>query len=243
MKLKFKNMIAYTILMACYPQAYGQTARIATTSSVHGTTNPTVAEIFTVQTIADVAGASSGKYFDIWSAGDLVQYRVWFNVDSVGTAPSSTGVTLAPVVFATGATANQAAAAIKLVVDALSDFVATVVTDTVTVTNAAKGAATNVAAGTSGYTVGVSTQGVSSSTAIASTDILGDVQYWKICADAVQSSTWLAVGEAVDTETDGVRLGKGKCFECLDCRGSVLSSLKVSGQAASAAYSVIQYKK
>lgn len=85
------------------------------------------------------------------------------------------------------------------------------------------------------------TVGTTTAAAIAtvSTDVIG----WEICNDAVNTSTFLAVGQAADVSTDGVVLGLGQCFKCPNCTNALLKLMKVEGQAASNGYSVIQYRK
>ena len=85
------------------------------------------------------------------------------------------------------------------------------------------------------------TVGTTTAVAIAApdTNILG----WKICNDAVNTSTYLLVEQAVDVSTDGTMLGLGQCFDCPNCTGALLKLMKLEGQAASNGYSVIQYRK
>ncbi len=86
------------------------------------------------------------------------------------------------------------------------------------------------------------TVGTSTALAIPSASVGGNVLSWKICNDAVNTSTYLLVGKAVDVSTDGVMLDKGQCFECLNCKEATLKLMKVEGQASSNGYSVIQYR-
>lgn len=233
-----------TLLLALFSTTlFAQAERTKILYFNHSTAAPTVAEVSTVQTVADVAGALGGKYFEIYAAGDSPKYRVWIDVNNASTAPAAGGFSLLEVDVATNASADDVATAVAAALDALSYFGAAAVTDTVTVTNSQKGAASNVAAGTSGFTVGVSTAGVSSTDAISSVDAKGDVVLWKICNDAVNSSTQLYVGKAMDTETDGVALNKGKCLVCDNCATALLKQMKVSAQASANGYSVIQYQK
>jgi hypothetical protein len=51
------------------------------------------------------------------------------------------------------------------------------------------------------------------------------------------------VGKSLDLATDGVRLGLGKCFDCLNCSPGSLRAAKVAGQGASNGYSVIQFQQ
>jgi len=119
------------------------------------------AEITTVQCVADVAGSLNSKYFTINSADDLIQYYVWFNVNSAGVDPAIAGKTGLAVALATGANANTVAAAVAAVLDPLASFAAAAVTDTVTVTNASVGVTTDAANGTAspGFTINVTQQG------------------------------------------------------------------------------------
>ncbi len=95
----------------------------------------------------------------------------------------------------------------------------------------------------SGVVQSHATVGTSTAAAIAPSSVVGGLVSFKICNDAVNTSTHLLVGQAVDVSTDGVMLGLGQCFECINCKSDVLKAMKVEGQAASNGYSVIQYKK
>jgi hypothetical protein len=86
------------------------------------------------------------------------------------------------------------------------------------------------------------TVGTTTADAIATADIAGNVLSWKICNDAVNTSTYLIVGAAADVADDGVRLLPNACFVCDNCSGSLLDSLKVKAQAASNGYSITQYR-
>lgn len=79
--------------------------------------------------------------------------------------------------------------------------------------------------------------------AIPSTNVGTGVYSWKICNDAVNTSTHLLVGQAADVSTDGTMLGLGQCFECVNCTNALLKAMKVEGQAVSNGYSVIQYRQ
>lgn len=88
------------------------------------------------------------------------------------------------------------------------------------------------------------TVGTSTAAAIPSASVSGNLISFKICNDAVNgSSTYLIVGQAADAATDGVTMAPGSCFECLQCKPSILKSMKVKGQGSSNGYSVIQYKQ
>lgn len=85
--------------------------------------------------------------------------------------------------------------------------------------------------------------GTSTAAAIPAASIGKSLVSWKICNDAVNTSTYLLVGKAVDVSSDGVMLGKGACVECMQCKAGTLEAMKVEAQAASNGYTVIQYRK
>lgn len=83
--------------------------------------------------------------------------------------------------------------------------------------------------------------GTTTAAAISPSSV-GSTLSWKICNDAVNTSTYLLVGMAADAATDGVMLDKGQCYDCPNCKSGALKLMKVKAQAASNGYSVIQYK-
>lgn len=216
-------------------------------SHVKGTANPAVAEASDFTAVADVGGALGGKAFRFYSAGDAQCYEVWYDVDNGSSAPTATsGCTLVEVDIAEDDTDATVAGNTRTVLNAApynTYFAITGATTHVIVTSLLKGAATDGNVGTSGFSVS-KTQGVSSTAAIASASILSGGVSWKICNDAVQTSTYLTVGNSsLDAEVDGVRLGKGACLVCAYCSGSALRDLKVTSQAASGTYTVVQTRK
>jgi len=129
-------------------------------TSAGGDTATATAEVCTI-VIADVSTINS-KYFDIYSALDVIKYRAWFDVNNTGVAPSSVGVTLVEVDLDATPTVAEAVTALKLALDALAAFVATESSGTtVTVTNASTGGTTDVADFNTGFTFAVTTQGIS----------------------------------------------------------------------------------
>lgn len=117
-----------------------------------------IAEISTVEAVANTSGSLNGTYFLISSP--TVNYYVWLSTDGTGVDPEVATRTGINVDLPAGdSTADEVAEAIQAVLDAHSAFSATVETDTVTVTNAVAGAATDVGAGDSGFTVAVDTAG------------------------------------------------------------------------------------
>lgn len=85
--------------------------------------------------------------------------------------------------------------------------------------------------------------GTSTADAISASAVSPGLLGWQICNDAVNaSSTYLAIGEAVDVSTDGVRIGLGACFVCTNCNAATLKAINVEGQGTDT-YTVIQYKQ
>lgn len=136
------------------------TAQLTTLLTAGGGTETAVAEVSTVTCSADVAGSLNNKYFLLSNATDAINYYVWFNVNSAGVDPALSGKTGVVVTLATGATASTVATAVAAAVDALAGFTASAASTVVTITNASTGGATDIAAGNSGFTVAVTTQGV-----------------------------------------------------------------------------------
>lgn len=127
---------------------------------------PGAAAVSTVECVADVAGSLHEKYFVMQDAAGNV--GVWFDVDNAGgTAPAGAiacdrQIEISTVV--TGDTADAVATAVKNALDADAAFTATVLTDTVTVTDVAIGDRGTFSAGDSGFTVTETTIGYDTST-------------------------------------------------------------------------------
>lgn len=127
-------------------------AKGSATSAVAGASAPNGftynIEKNTVQCVADSSNSLDGDYFVLYSANDATKYHVWYNT-SGGSAPdpAPAGSVGIEVAIATDAAASAVASATQAAVDVMGDFVATVSTDTVTITNAASGPSTDVANG------------------------------------------------------------------------------------------------
>jgi len=120
-----------------------------------------VAEVSTVQTVADVASSLNGLYFTIYD--NVGPVRVWIDVGNTGTAPGvPAGGRLLEVDITANNTAAQVATAVQTAVDADSKFGATVASNLVVITDSNSGTRTDIAAGTSTFTVATTTQGVNS---------------------------------------------------------------------------------
>lgn len=133
-------------------------AKITNLLLAGGETSTPAAEV--VEITCD-ATAINGKYFDINTALDAIEYRVWIDVNNTGVAPAADGKTLVEVDVASSPTATQVATAVAAALDALAGFVATSDGAIVTVTNAATGACTDaVAPDDANFTFEVTTQGI-----------------------------------------------------------------------------------
>lgn len=86
------------------------------------------------------------------------------------------------------------------------------------------------------------TVGTTTAEAIPDVSVIGNLLSFKVCADSANTN-YLAVGEAADADTDGVRLGANQCFVCEGCLATVLKALNVKGGAAGQGYTVLQHKK
>ena len=122
-----------------------------------------IAEVRTVLCVADVSSSLNNKYFTISST--TVNYYVWFNVGAAGVdpAPGGTGVVVA---ISANATAATVATAVKSALDGISGgavFTTTRNTATLTITNGVAGKVTDAAANNTGFTVTMTTQGVTAS--------------------------------------------------------------------------------
>lgn len=98
-----------------------------------------VAQVSTVTTRADVSSDLQNDYFYLYSALNAVKNYVWFNVGGAGVDPAPAGATGVMVAISANATAAAVAVAVQGAVDALADYVATVSSNVVTITNAAVG--------------------------------------------------------------------------------------------------------
>ena len=94
------------------------------------TVTHTAVEVSSVTCVADVAGSLDNAYFEfdvMLADGTLKKYFLWIDVDAAGGAPTPAPVaygdarTAAEVDISANDTANDIAAAIKLVIDALTD--------------------------------------------------------------------------------------------------------------------------
>lgn len=70
------------------------------------TANPGVLEIQDVTCAADSSGSRNSTWWKFYTAGDVVGYYVWYNINSAGVDPAPAGLTGIEVAGATGATAT-----------------------------------------------------------------------------------------------------------------------------------------
>lgn len=116
--------------------------------------------ILTNEDTAGVASNHLDNHFLLNSANDDRNYYCWFNVDGEGVDPAITGRSGLEATWNTPAADTVVATAIDAAVSASNDFAAVSPSATVTITNAINGQAVDIAAGDSGLSVAVSTQGI-----------------------------------------------------------------------------------
>lgn len=103
---------------------------------------------------------TSGQHFLLYSANDLVEYYVWYNVDSSGGDPLVLGKTPIQVAISSSDTASQVATKTALAINAMPSFNASALGSVVTVTNSAAGQCTDASnVNVSGLTISVVQQG------------------------------------------------------------------------------------
>jgi hypothetical protein len=111
---------------------------IIISSSTTGT-KPDSKDFNTSLFIKNTAGVDpvtlNNKYFYINSATNTEEYYVWYNVNGAGVDPVISGKTGVMVAISTGSTAQVVAQATKTTLDALSDFITNIDSDTLLITN------------------------------------------------------------------------------------------------------------
>jgi len=118
-----------------------------------------VSEITDIVTVADVASSLNNQYFFIYSP--TVTYYVWYS-DGTGVDPAPGGTAI-PVVYTAGATADTIAGLTQAAITGLPAFSASVVTNTVTVTNAVADVATDATDFNTTFVITTTTQGIAPS--------------------------------------------------------------------------------
>jgi len=103
---------------------------------------PEITNITTPAGSAFTAGGT-GNYVSMYSAQNGAQYVFWFNVSGGNSAPVVPGATLVPVAITAASTNTAVASALSAVVNAEAAFNTSLLSATVTVTNANNGAATD----------------------------------------------------------------------------------------------------
>lgn len=245
MKSALKILAAVALALPLTARAETVTVNTASSSQTFTqiTAVPTVAEASDFTAVADTAGSLAGTYLKFYDP-NAVCYAPWFKVSGTGSAPTVTGCTAVEVDITTGDTAATVGGALRTALNTApytTYFTITGATTHLIVTSVLKGVATDGNIGTSGFTVS-KTQGVSG-VAVGSSDIVPASIGWKACNASANVSTWMAVGKAVDPETDGARLGPGKCYDCPSCVADTLRHATFSSQAASNVITVVQFKQ
>lgn len=226
-------------------QAVPINKRINEMGFTRGTSVASVAEVHSVDVIADVGGALGGKYFTLCAPTPTGEtcYAPWIDVDNGSTAPTVANHTLIEIDISADDDAEAVGNAVQTVLHAHAAFTATDDdAGAVTVTNVSAGSVTNAAAGTSGFTVATDTQGVSPALAIASASVLANLMAWQICNDPDNgSSDWLDIGSTLD-QSNGTRIAEGECFQCPNCTPATLRAVRVSSEGGSNGFTVVQLR-
>lgn len=154
---------------------------------------------FTIGVDTQGAAQKLSKYFDISST--TVNYRVWYNASTEGTAPDLTGKTGVEVAITRDDLASAVATATETALEALGGgggavFDVTIAgagSDEMTITHTVAGACTDTADGNTTFTIATDTQGV---TAVAS-------KYFDISSPTVNYRVWYNDGEGAEPALAG----------------------------------------
>jgi hypothetical protein len=140
-----------------------------------GTTTTGAFQTTQVTTVADVSNSLAGTYFTINSANNVTQYYVWYSVSGNGFAPPLSGFTGIQVNIATNDTAATVALNTGVAITAIagSDFTTGVLSNVLTITNSAQGAATPATPATSGFAIVTTLGGVAGNVITAIANING----------------------------------------------------------------------
>lgn len=240
----FALIAALLFTIPAHAQTVQPGTAIASIQMTAGSTGVAAAEASDFTAVADVGGALGGTSFYFYDADDLHCYQAWFDVDNGSAAPTAiSGCTLVEVDIAEDAadTAVALAARTALNVAPITTYFAiTGATTHVIATSLVKGGATDGNIGDTGFSVS-KTQGVGGKP-IADAAVVPGALGWRICNASANASTWLAVGTYNDPETTGARIAPGVCLDCPSCTGQLLKNTRVSAQAGSNAYTVVQFK-
>lgn len=117
-----------------------------------------VKEITDITAVADIAGNLAGKYFVLHTVHNT--YVVWFRVDGVGVDPQIPGHRALMVEIAINATDTAVAVATQLVIDDNVELSATVLTNSITITNVVGGNVADTVDGDTLFSIITITSGV-----------------------------------------------------------------------------------
>ena len=163
-----------------------------------GQSQGAVAEITDIQCVADVSGSLDGAYFILYGGGTEAATAFWIDVDDSGTSEPSHGApnSVEITTISTNDTANDVASAIATIINAESEWSASASTDTITVTDAFKGARTDAFDGdtATSFVFSVTTEG---SNARPGENVLRNI-------DSVTSTTITIDGDPVTVSDNDV---------------------------------------
>lgn len=158
----FRNSTFYANTKTVHRKQFNFLSTIGLTSGVSDIIigNSTVTREYTfvgatqvqnIDTVADVADSLDGTYFELNSANNERKYYVWFDTGN-GSDPALTNRVAIRVEIVTGDSADNVATALQIALDAQTDFNASVVSNTVTVTWAKNGLVDSIVDNGTGFT-------------------------------------------------------------------------------------------
>lgn len=115
-------------------------------------------EVSQVVTLADTANSLDGTYFLLNANDDIRKFYVWYDTGS-NTDPAISGKTGIKVAISTNDSANTVAAKTQAVINTQPDFSASVIGNTVSITNVFDGDSSDISDGDTGFSFLTTTQG------------------------------------------------------------------------------------
>lgn len=123
---------------------------------------PAIAEVSSITTVADVSASLDALYFVLYDSAGSVAF--WYDIDNSGTVAPAGALSADRNVEISTVNSDDdefnVASKTQAVIDADSEFGASVASNVITVTNAVGGVVANSSAGDSGFTVNTTTEGV-----------------------------------------------------------------------------------
>lgn len=195
------------------------------------TANPEAFEVQDVTLAADSSGSRNSTWWKFFTAGDVVGYYVWYNINSAGVDPAPAGLTGIEVAGATNATADTLATATRAAITASaagSYVTVSGATSHVILTNKQYGACT------------AASNGTASAGASFSITTTGTFGYASGLVIAVKKNTTTLATYALPSPTQPIMGGETTAqFAAGDTVNVVISSLSVADAGLNAVKGII----